>query len=131
MQPGAADLTIYQGDDFIYIFRLRTAILDVDGVTWIPSTYMDLTGYTLLKAQIRATEASATVIEEFTCALLTQSGATLGGVSIFASKTDTAALVPNNGIGSLPVWDFQMTDTATHQATYLKGKVTILPEVTR
>ena len=133
MRPGPQDITMYQGDDFEFIFRVRAAVLDIDGVTWIPGSYVDLTGYTLLKAQCRLNEASGTVLVEYTCALLTQSGATLGGVIISATKTVVGALTVNASPETLRygMWDFQMTNTASKQQTYLKGDVFLLPEVTR
>jgi hypothetical protein len=112
--PNNKDITIYQGDTWEFIFRLKNE-----------STALNLTGATP-KAQIRPTAGSPVLVQEITAALLTQSGDTLGCVKLSLTAAQTAALQ----IGG--VWDVQLLYSGTGAVvTYFSGKVTLVKEVTR
>lgn len=115
--PGSYNITIYQGDTYKKTFGLK----DGNGVA------IDLTGQTP-KAQIRVNQASSSVLLEFTAALETQAGATLGQVTISATHADTAALTPADAYG---VWDLQLTNGSGVVTTYIGGKASVVAEVTR
>lgn len=114
--PAQKNITIYQGDTYELIFRLK----DTNG------DYVNLTGCTA-KSQIRATASTGTVAAEFTATILTQSGATLGGVSLTLSAATTGAL----SLTTPGVWDVQLTWPDNTVRTYLAGTVTLTREVTR
>jgi hypothetical protein len=118
-KPGSADLDIYQGDDFDFTFRIRNA----DG------SYKDLTGYTGA-AQIRSTESSTTILATFTVTVPTQTGSALGSCTLSLGATTTATLTPTADVE--PVWDVQLSGgSPVKKKTWLKGNVTVWPEVTR
>lgn len=86
MIPASSDLTIYQGDSFSVLFRVRASVFNAETQTYSPGDYVDLTGATA-KSQIRATAASATVVEEFTPTIGAQSGDTLDRKSVVWGKS--------------------------------------------
>lgn len=109
-------ITIYQGDDFDETLRLY----DED-----PAVLFTLAGM-IGKAQIRATEGDSTVLAECTVALLDQA-AVPGGFIVTLTPAQTAALPPSE-----LVWDCQFANgTSTIVDTYLKGKVTVIAQVSR
>jgi len=116
MIPANLDITIYRGDDFSLIFRMR------DSVT---NSYVDLTGRTA-RGQIRATPTSETIIASFTCTVLNQT-TTPGGVLVTLSPALSAALPLDGG-----VWDVEVANAdRSWVRTPLAGAVTVLAEVTR
>lgn len=117
--PAENDIEIYQGDSYELIFRLRDA----------GGNYMNLTG-AVPKAQIRATPESGVVLAEFDADLLTQSGDTLGGVSIKLTGAQTALLPPTPEIEGRFYYDAQLTN-GTDIKTHVYGRVKVYPEVTR
>jgi hypothetical protein len=117
--PATLDITIYQGDDFSFSFRVRTK--NPDGTT---GAYVDLTGYTPA-AQIRATEAATSSLADFT-ATIDDQVATPGQVTLSLTNVQTTALPTTGG-----VWDVQLTDGAGKIQTYIKGAVTVIAQVTR
>ena len=125
VQPAAQDLTIYQGDTYDFFFRLRERVWDSGSETYVAGSYIDLTGYTNGKAQIRATPADSTVLAEFTVTLSNQSTIP-GGVLLTLTASQTAALPTTGG-----VWDVQLTSPTAEIRTYIAGAVRVLPEVTR
>jgi hypothetical protein len=108
--PTQKNLTLYQGDNFQLLFRLK----DDDGV------YLDLTGCTP-KSQVKDS-VGGTLIVEFVADLADQT-TTPGGVLL--SLDHTAATGVANG-----VWDFQVTYPDGSVYTYLYGTVTVTGEVT-
>lgn len=123
MKPGKYDLEVYQGDTFRRTLRLRSRVLDVDGVTWIAGDYIDLTGYTG-KAQFRETVLAADVAAEVTVTIGDQA-TLLGSVNLALTPIQTGALAKTGY-----KWDLQLTDPSGDVNTYLKGDVTVEPEVT-
>lgn len=137
MIPGASHIVLYQGDDYSYFFRLRSATWDEINEVWVPGAYMDLTGHTV-KAQVRKSESDASVLAEFTPTLAAQAGATLGGVLLTLDSDDTAAVQATHASGRVLdskapnwVWDVQITSPGGQVDTYLKGKVRCEAQVTR
>lgn len=121
--PATYDLTIYQGDTFRLPLRLRTQ--NPDGTF---GDYIDLTGSTV-KAQVRATTFATDVLAEFTAELLDQTVVdTKGSVLLSLDPTTTAGLLTNGAPG---VWDVQITFADGSVKTYLRGSVTVVPQVTR
>lgn len=115
MLPATKDISIYHGDTFVLMVRLREKT--VDGLAGDP---VDLTGATA-KAQIRADYVTSTVTTEMSCTFPTgQPGVIL--VKIPASGTTAI----NTG-----VWDLQVTFPDGDVHTYLRGNVTSQQEVTR
>lgn len=113
---GAADqdLTLTQGDDFDFSFRIK----DANG------NYTDLTGQ-VPESQIRASLTAPDVLATFT-AVLGDQVASPGLVVLSLTGAQTAAL------DTAPkVWDVQLTDTGGKVTTYLSGKVIVKPQVTR
>lgn len=130
MIPGAQDLTIQQGDDFTFVFRIRNKVWDpsANGGAggYVAGDYVDLSGY-VGAAQIRAKASDPTTLGDFTVTLADQTNpTTVGTVIVTMDHTLTAALPTTGG-----VWDVQLTDTGGLISTYLTGKVTVLAEVTR
>lgn len=123
MLAGTRDITIYQGDSWDMLIGIKDT-----GV--VPAEYQDLTDFVGL-AQIRATEDANTTLAEMTVTLSDQ-GTLPGRVVLSLTPADTASLPPTGG-----VWDVELTSPpgytgaleGTH--TYLKGKVTVIKEVSR
>lgn len=111
-EPGAADLTIYQGDSF----QRTVAFIDAAGGP------VDLTGQTAT-AQIRATPASSEVLLALTCAIDDPAS---GLVVITATGEATAALTA----GDIGVWDLELANGTTIR-TWLRGKVHVGAQITR
>lgn len=137
MIPGQSHITLYQGDDYSYFFRLRAATWDTNLQQWVPGAYLDLTGHTI-KAQVRKGELDESILAEFTATLAAQSGATLGGVLLSLTGAQTAAVEATHASGRLIdknepnwVWDVQITNPGGAVDTYLKGKVRVEAQVTR
>jgi hypothetical protein len=137
MIPGASHITLYQGDDYSYFFRLRSATWDDINEVWVPGAYLDLTNH-VIKAQVRKSESDESVMAEFTPTLAAQSGATLGGCLLTLSGLETAAVQATHASGrtldsKCPnwVWDVQITAPGGLVDTYLKGKVRCEAQVTR
>ena len=108
--PGAADITLYQGDDF-------ACVVDVSNADGTPA---DLTGYVVLAQLRRSVADEAPEVElEFT----TQ----INGSMILLSLTheQTAGMIDRYA------WDLDLTDTAGMVTTVLAGRVAITQEVSR
>lgn len=118
MKPATQNIEIYKGDTFQLFFRIRNRLPNGD-----PGDYVNLTGQTP-KAQIRATEATASVLAEFTATLGDQT--TFPGSVLLELSAATTTSLASGG-----VWDVQLTNGSGQVRTYLKGQVTLLPEVTR
>jgi hypothetical protein len=112
--PVKQDLTVYQGDDFTFTFRIK----DPDG------TYIDLTGQTP-KAEIRQAAGAADVLAEFGADLEDQA-VMKGGVTLTLTGAQTAGLAA----GSPLAWDVQLTDGNNKVQTYLYGSVSVMAQVT-
>lgn len=129
MIPAPKDITIQQGDTFQLLFRVRSQVWDSTLGKWVPGPYVNLTGATP-KAQIRATAASTTVIAELTGVVLDQMiTETLGGVLFSLTSSQTLSLVPTTT--AKYVYDAELTLADGTVNTYLSGKVTVKPGVTR
>lgn len=119
--PPDYDLTLYEGDSVSFSFRARSRTS-----TGGPGPYYDLTGCTP-KAQIRFSEDDETVVAEFTAVLGDQTDSDEKGMvklSLTSAQiTDWAA--------EEAVWDAQVTWPDGRVQTFLKGKVTVVKEVTR
>lgn len=116
MIPANLDISIYRGDDFSLIFRMKDSVTDV---------YVDLTGRTAT-GQIRSEATSEVILATFTCTVLNQT-TTPGGVMVTLAPTITAALPLTGG-----VWDVEVANAdRSWVRTPLAGVVTVLPEVTR
>lgn len=122
MIPANLDITIYRGDDFSLVFRMR------DSVT---GTYTNLTGYAA-GAQIRPETLSETILATFTATVLDQT-ATPGGVRLTLTPTQTAGLPLSGGVWDVEVYDLPVGTAPGRNSvrTPLAGTVTVLPEVTR
>jgi len=118
MIPANLDITVYRGDDYVLVFRMKDSV---------SNTYTDLTSRSG-RAQVRASAENATVIATFAVTVLDQANpATKGGVQITLTPTITAALPLTGG-----VWDVELADVPRSWVrTPLAGAVIVLPEVTR
>lgn len=126
MIPAVKDLVLYQGDSFNLFARFRQAVWDPSTLTYVPGSYINLTGVTP-KAQIRKTTATTTVVAEFAFTLGNQSDPnTVGSVNFTLSHSIMAAVVAGDY-----VWDVQLTFADASVATYLAGAVSVIAEVTR
>lgn len=122
--PAVLNLTVYQGDTYEILMRLRLRVWNEATQTWIKGGYLDLTGKTA-KGQIRSSKASATVAAEFTCQVADQV-VTKGAVLCSLTPAQTALLTDESY-----VYDIQVTGTPTDVTTYLQGQVSVVKEVTR
>jgi hypothetical protein len=113
MTAGRYDLTIEQGSTF----EKQLTVLK-NNLPW------DFTNY-IGRAQIRKTYESADILQTITVNI---SDPTNGIIDLLISATDTAALQVTNA-----VWDLEVDDQAGTPVVkkLLKGKVEIVPEVTR
>lgn len=127
MQPAPQDLTIYQGDDYSFFFRLRERIWDVAAEQYVAGDYVDLTGWSG-KSQIRVSPQSADPVAEFEV-VITNQVTIKGGVILKLTNAQTAALLP--ALQSGGVWDVQLTNEVAEVQTFIAGKVTVTAEVTR
>ncbi len=115
MIPANYPITIFQGDDFDLIFRVKND----DGV------YIDLTGFFPV-AQIRETTDSPDILAQFNATLSNQT-VSPGGVILTLTPQQTEELPRTGG-----VWDVQLENSIrTEIRTYLAGRVTVLEQVTR
>ena len=108
--PAQQNLAIYKGDTFVFQFQLLTPESEV----------VDLTGVEV-KAQIRATEDSGSVVAEFDASHDDDGGT----VTLALTPLQTTAIVANGK------WDVQLTFPDTTVKTYLRGDVVLTKEVTR
>ena len=114
MLPGTRDITIYRGDTFVLNARLRQKT--IDGQAGLP---LDLTGATV-SAQIRvSTESTGVPLATFTGDL----GTDIGTVQLSLTPVQTSTLVPG-------VYDMQVTFADGTVTTFLKGSVSVIPDVT-
>jgi hypothetical protein len=120
MKPADYNIEIYKGDTYELFVRVRERLANGD-----PGDYLDLTGATG-KAQVRASEASPTVVAEFTVTLGNQT-LTPGAVLLSLSSAETTAMV----LASAGRWDFQITFADGKVRTLLRGTATLILEVTR
>lgn len=120
--PAPKDLTIYQGDSFDLLVRVKGR----NAATGVME-YLNLTGVTP-KAQVRANEAATQVLAEITCTI-TDQVATPGGVLLHLDPaiTQTIALTTTQK----HKWDLQLQWSATEVRTVLKGNVSVESDVTR
>lgn len=115
MIPANYPITVYQGDDFDLVFRIKNNL----------GEYLNLTGYTA-RAQIRESFDGPDVLAQFSAAIADQI-ASPGGVILALTPAQTTALPRSGG-----VWDVQLEDSfRTEIRTYLAGRVTVLEQVTR
>jgi hypothetical protein len=120
--PGSLDLTIYRGDDFLLDFTIHET--NLDGSVGDP---LDLTGWTV-KAEVRVTvDTVGTALLTFTAVVDSDQSGNPGLVHITASNSLTAAL----GSGNIGVYDVQLTDPGSLKHTFLKGSVSVTPDVTK
>jgi hypothetical protein len=108
--PGAANLEIYQGDDY----SLIVTVLNADG------TPADLTGYTA-QAHIRRAVADSDPV------IVADMVTVVAGNLVTASTPHT---VSETMTGKY-LWDIQLTSDTGVITTILAGKVTVTLEVTR
>lgn len=128
MKPYQHDIEIYRGDTFELFFRVRTRVwnpaLNGGAGGYEPGPYRDLTGFAGT-SQVRSTaDAVDPAALDFTVTIADQI-TTTGGVLVRATPALTAALVISAG-----VYDVQLAD-GTDKFTYIKGGVTVDPDVTR
>lgn len=118
--PAQKPITIYQGDTFDLVLRLRAKT-----ATGGRGSYMDLTGC-VGQAEIRETTSSTTVLATFDVEVPTQEDVNLGVVSLQLTPEQTAAIAVTSA-----VWDFQLTFPDDSVRTVLYGPVTVWNQVTR
>ncbi len=115
MIPATYPITIFQGDDFDLIFRIKNDA----------GEYLDLTGF-FPAAQIRASVDSPDVLAQFSATLSNQT-VSPGGVILALTPAQTDELPASGG-----VWDVQLENSIrTEIRTYLSGRVTVIEQVTR
>lgn len=110
--PATKNITIYQGDTFVFPFRVKTR----SGINTVP---VDLTGASA-QAQIRAKDG--TILAEFAAEI---TDPLEGQVRLTLSNTQTAALTQKG------IWDCQIIRADGTVKTYLAGQVSLAKEVTR
>lgn len=114
MIPAKYDFTLYQGDEFEMVIRLRTSTTTVETLTGLVG-----------RSQIRATP-DAGVMAEFDVDVLEQ-GKDRGKVRMFLPVDQAALLVPGKA-----VYDLVLSNAdGTGAKTRLAGNITIKPRVTR
>lgn len=113
MTAGIYNLVIEQGATFS-----RALVIEKDGSPW------DISGYEV-RAQIRKTFESADVLQHITVVV---TDPVAGEVTLTIIAADTAGLPITNA-----VWDLELDDQAGTPVVrrLLKGKVEIVPEVTK
>lgn len=114
MIPANYNLTLYQGDEFEMVVRMRLAQAKVE----------DLTGLVGI-AQIRATY-DAPVMASFTVTIMNQS-TDKGKIRLFLPSSESASLVPGHAVYDLSL----AQNDGAHRKTRLSGKVIIKPRVSR
>lgn len=116
MKPAVYPITLTQGDGFQLPLTLKQSKTGPG---------IDLTGYTA-EADIRRNAADPAESAVFSVAILDQTvPANLGKIVMSLTPVQTRAL---NG---KYVYDLQLTPAAGTPLTYLKGTITIEPDVTR
>lgn len=126
MIPALKNLELYQGDSYNLFARFRSSVWDPTTNTYVPGSYINLTGVTP-KAQIRRDASATTPVVEFTYTLGDQSNPnTVGSLSLILSHTQMATVPPGDY-----VWDMQLTFPDNTVSTYMAGSVTVTAEVTR
>jgi hypothetical protein len=115
MPPGNASLSIYQGDDWTLLATFTSG-----------GSPVNLTGMTFA-AEIRAgtADSAPSPLATITCAIVAP--ATDGKLLLSLSHDETLPLVPDPAL----LWDLQAQDSLGKVTTYLRGSVTITPEITR
>jgi len=113
MEPAAHNLTVYRDRDFSQAFILK----DADGVV------INLAGYTA-QAQIRPAKESATLIVEFSVAIV----AATGTITISLTDVQTLALDADYVKGW---WDLVLTNPSALRESYVEGSVIFKGTVTR
>jgi hypothetical protein len=116
------NIEIYQGDSRDIFFRVKRK------VSSNPDSYeyIDVTGCTVL-SQIRPSYSSEVVLATFQGTIANQS-TSRGGVLLHLDPTVTSSLLP----GQAAVWDCQLTFPGGGEVkTFLAGRVTVTPEVSR
>lgn len=109
--PANYDLIVYQGDALSFTITVKDSI----------GAAVNLTGYTA-KAQLKTSYSDGSPIAFVTTITTPASGV----VSVYLAPATTTALIP----GSAYIYDFQLTAPGGDVRTYLKGDVTVLPQVT-
>lgn len=129
MLPVKKDITIYAGDTFQFIFKVRDRKLN-----GMPGSYLDLTGSTCT-AQIRQTEDDATSMADFDTEVTDE-----GQVTISLAPAVTAALptdlppgVAPNAVppGQIGLWDAEIAFPDGTVKTFFRGKVYLKKDITR
>lgn len=113
MLPVTKNISVYQGDTFSLLFRLREKNLD-----GTPGPYLNLTGATV-EAKI-AKKSDGSVSATFTSEITSATG---GEALITLTPTQSAKLDENGK------WDAQVTFPDGRVQTYLRGNVTLLKQV--
>lgn len=119
MIPGNLTLTLYQGDDFSLIFRMKDSV---------SGNYVNLglPGERTGRGQIRASANEAEVLDEFLVTILDQTTVP-GGVMISLTPAQTAALPLEGG-----VYDIEIANqNRSWVRTPIAGSIVVLAEVTR
>ena len=118
IQSTYKEIMIDQGSTFLDTITLKN----------VDNTPFDLTNYSV-RGQLRKSVSSSTATN-FNCNVTDAAN----GVFTFAlTAAQTAALVTQNYMPSIYVYDIEIYDTATQTTVYkvLKGRARIEPEVTR
>jgi hypothetical protein len=119
MQPVIKNISIYKGDTFTLDFRVRGRT-----ATGGPGAYVNLTGASA-KASIKSATGGS-VLGQFVCTVPDQSvSENVGKVQVRMEAAVTAGLPDSGG-----VWDCQVTFADGTVRTYLKGSVSVTPDVT-
>lgn len=116
MIPGELNITIYRGDDFSLIFRMKDSV---------SNSYINLTERTG-RAHIRTEALASEILETFSVTVLDQTTVP-GGVMISLTPTQTAGLPLTGGVYDIELFNADRSWVRTP----LAGKVIVLPEVTR
>ena len=109
--PNNYDLVVYEGDALRFTLTIKDSL----------GAAVNLTGYTA-KAQLKTSYSDSSPID-FVVTIPTPAN---GVVSVYLAPATTAALIP----GSSYIYDLQLTAPGGDVRTYLKGDVSVLPEVT-
>jgi hypothetical protein len=128
VKPAVHDTSIYRGDTYELFFRVRTQVwnplLNGGAGGLEPGPYRDLTGFTGA-AQFRSSPDAVDPPELIFTVTIVDQLVTLGGVLVYASPAQTAAIAISAG-----VYDVQLSD-GVDKWTYIKGAVAVDPDVTR
>lgn len=130
MLPGPQDLTMQQGDDFTFVFRIRQKVWDEGTGTYVPGPYQNLTGFTGA-SQMRPAPGDPVVLADFTVTPDPDQVNNTGIVIMTLDSAVTTTLDPTPTVAERYYWDVQLIDAGGKISTYLSGRVNVLPEVTR